>query len=125
MMNQAWRRVIGLATVVALLFCVLSAAADTITSQQAQQIIDELKAIRKDLEQRPLVPTAPAPGGPVDSKVSYAFPAGGLSVGSDNAPLVLVEYTDYQCPFCQRVQTGAFPQIKTNYIDTGKLRFVS
>jgi protein-disulfide isomerase len=125
MMNKTWRRVIGLAAVVALFFCARPAAADSITSEQAQQIIDELKAIRKDLEQRPLVPTAPAPGGPVDSKVSYAFPAGGLSVGRDNAPLVLVEYTDYQCPFCQRFQNGAFAQIKTNYIDTGKLRFVS
>ena len=54
-----------------------------------------------------------------------AFTPGGFSVGKDDAPLVLVEYTDYQCPFCQRFHTDAYAQLKTNYIDTGKLRFVS
>jgi protein-disulfide isomerase len=48
-----------------------------------------------------------------------------LSEGKANAPLVLVEYTDYQCPFCQQFHNSAYPQIKTNYIDSGKVRFVS
>src|SRR5438876_243532 len=100
--------------------------AQGITSEQAQQILDELKAIRKTLEQRPI---APAPGQPQaqpqSDKVSMAFTPGGFSVGKDDAPLVLVEYTDYQCPFCQRFHTDAYAQLKTNYIDTGKLRFVS
>jgi superoxide dismutase len=64
---------------------------------------------------------APAP----DDKVSMAFPSGGFSEGKADAPLVLVEYTDYQCPFCQQFHNTAYAQIKTNYIDTGKVRFVS
>ncbi len=100
--------------------------AQGITSDQAQQILDELKAIRKTLEQRPV---APAPGQPQaqpqSDKVSMAFTSGGFSVGKDDAPLVLVEYTDYQCPFCQRFHNDAYAQLKTNYIDTGKVRFVS
>ena len=46
-------------------------------------------------------------------------------MGKEDAPLVLVEYTDYQCPFCQRFHNDAFAQIKTNYIDTGKIRFIT
>ena len=57
--------------------------------------------------------------------MSYTFPAGGFSIGRDDAPLVLVEYTDYQCPFCQRFHNDSFAQIKTNYVDTGQLRYVS
>ena len=125
--SSTWRYVIGLATVTVLLTGALPVRADGITSEQAQQILDELRAIRKNLGPRPIAPAAaaPAPARPVDDKVSYAFPAGGFSIGRDDAPLVMVEYTDYQCPFCQRFHNTAFVQIKTNYVDTGKLRYVS
>src|SRR5471030_495891 len=42
-----------------------------------------------------------------------------------DAPLTIVEYTDYQCPFCQRFNVTAFNDLKKNYIDTGKVRFYS
>ncbi|MDQ6916655.1 MAG: DsbA family protein [Pseudomonadota bacterium] len=101
------------------------ARADGITSEQAQQILDELKAIRKSLDARPVAPAQAQAPAPVSDKVDMAFPAGGFSVGKDSAPLVLVEYTDYQCPFCQRYHNDAFAQIKTNFIDTGKVRYIS
>jgi protein-disulfide isomerase len=126
-MNRTWRYAIGLAAAAALFGGAFPVLAEGITSEQAQQILDELKAIRKNLEQRPVAPAAaaPAPARPVDDRVSYAFPAGGFSVGREDAPLVLVEYTDYQCPFCQRFHNDSFAQIKTNYVDTGKLRYIS
>jgi len=37
----------------------------------------------------------------------------------------MVEFTDFQCPFCQRFHVATFSELKKNYIDTGKLRFVS
>ena len=51
--------------------------------------------------------------------------AGSDAVGRDDAPLVMVEYTDYQCPFCQQFHNSTWAQIKTNFIDTGKVKFVS
>ncbi len=101
------------------------AHADGMTSEQAQQILDELKAIHKSLDARPVAAPQPAAAAPQDDKVSMAFPPGGFSVGKENAPLVLVEYTDYQCPFCQRYHNDSFAQIKSNFIDTGKLRYIS
>ncbi|MGK0190430.1 MAG: protein-disulfide isomerase [Verrucomicrobiales bacterium] len=47
------------------------------------------------------------------------------SLGSANAPVVLVEFTDFECGYCRRFFQQTFPQLKEKYIDTGKLRFVS
>jgi protein-disulfide isomerase len=46
-------------------------------------------------------------------------------LGSKDAPLTMVEFTDYQCPFCRQFYTSTFADLKKNYIDTGKLRFYS
>ena len=46
-------------------------------------------------------------------------------LGDKNAPLTVVEFTDYQCPFCQRFHVTSYPDLKKNYIDTGKVRFYS
>jgi protein-disulfide isomerase len=125
-MTKTWRILTALAAA-ALCASALPAQAQGITSEQATQILEELRAIRKNLETRPIAPTAaaPQPQRPVDDKVSYAFVPGTYSMGKEDAPLVLVEYTDYQCPFCQRFHNDAFAQLKTNYIDTGKIRFVT
>jgi protein-disulfide isomerase len=50
---------------------------------------------------------------------------GGNMLGSPTAPITMVEFTDYQCPFCQRFHVSTFPELKRNYIDTGKVRFYS
>ena len=49
---------------------------------------------------------------------------GEATKGDKSARVVLVEFTDYQCPFCGRYVRDAYPQIETAYIKTGKLRYV-
>jgi protein-disulfide isomerase len=44
--------------------------------------------------------------------------------GDDSAPLILVEFSDYQCSFCARYTKDTSPEIYENYIKTGKLRYV-
>ena len=46
-------------------------------------------------------------------------------VGDPNAPVRIDEYSDYQCPACDYFFVNIFPQLLTNYIDTGKVYFVS
>jgi protein-disulfide isomerase len=49
---------------------------------------------------------------------------GAPSRGSADAPLVLVEFSDYECPFCIRHFTQTMPELEREYIATGKLRYV-
>lgn len=44
--------------------------------------------------------------------------------GDSNAPVTIIEYSDFECPFCARFYTDSFGQIEKNYIDTGKVKFV-
>jgi protein-disulfide isomerase len=44
--------------------------------------------------------------------------------GSQNAKVTIVEFSDFQCPFCQRFFLQTLPQIEEKYIKTGKVRFV-
>lgn len=44
--------------------------------------------------------------------------------GKKDAPVTLVEFSDYQCPFCKRTFDDTMPQLKEKYIDTGKIKHV-
>ena len=46
------------------------------------------------------------------------------TLGSDKAKVTMVEFTDFQCPFCKRSFEGTWPQIKKDYVDTGKVKVV-
>ncbi|MFQ5897911.1 MAG: DsbA family protein [Candidatus Methylomirabilia bacterium] len=50
--------------------------------------------------------------------------SGRPSLGRPDAPVTMVEFSDYQCPFCKRHLSTVHPIIKKAYIDTGKLRYV-
>ncbi|MBI2049629.1 thioredoxin domain-containing protein [Candidatus Roizmanbacteria bacterium] len=43
------------------------------------------------------------------------------SIGDTNAKVTIVEFSDFECPFCRRYFTDTFPQLKKDYIDTGKV----
>lgn len=45
-------------------------------------------------------------------------------LGEDDAPVTIVEFSDYECPFCARFYQQTLPQIKSQYIDTGKVKLV-
>jgi protein-disulfide isomerase len=107
-----------------------AAKSDAITKEQADTIVAELKLIRQLLEKqqvqlaRAMAPQpAPAPAPP--EKVQMNVGNGWYATGRADAPVTLVEFADYQCPYCKKFHTGAYAELKKNYIDTGKLRFVS
>jgi protein-disulfide isomerase len=47
----------------------------------------------------------------------------GNSMGDPNAPIQMVEFGDFQCPYCERFAMQTEPQLVENYINTGKVYF--
>ena len=45
-------------------------------------------------------------------------------LGDPNAPLTIVEFSDFECSYCRRFHKQVMPQLKRAYIDTGLVRFV-
>ena len=75
-------------------------------------------------------PSAAAPSGPTSTvpaaTASEVFSLGPRDaiLGNANAPVTLVEYGDYQCPFCGMFFSQTEPQIVKDYINTGKVKMV-
>ncbi|MBZ2168817.1 DsbA family protein [Marinobacter sp. F4216] len=72
-------------------------------------------------------PQPDAEGLPVAAANADPFPAEldrfGISVGAEDAPVVVREFADYQCPACGRFSEAA-RRLKEEYVDAGKVRFV-
>jgi len=45
-------------------------------------------------------------------------------IGEPDAPITIVEFTDYECPYCKRFHATTFASLKREYIQTGKVRWV-
>ncbi len=55
---------------------------------------------------------------PIDGPVREAV------LGDPNAPLTIVEYSDFQCPFCGQAARNVVPRLETEYLDTGRAKLV-
>jgi protein-disulfide isomerase len=61
----------------------------------------------------------------VDLAALYAAPTeGDMILGPDNAKVTVVEYASASCPHCANFYKTTFPDLKKEYIDTGKIRFI-
>jgi protein-disulfide isomerase len=96
-----------------------------ISAGQADAILTELAAMRGLLEKIEQQGTTAArgrtrPTAPTTAKVA----ARGPTLGSAGAPVTIVEFTDYQCPYCRRFYQTTYPQLKKKYVDTGQVRWI-
>ena len=125
-MKTAYPQGITLAALFGLLLTLTPAQAEPMSREQGDAILEELRKIREALERQPVpAQAAPSrPSRPAQERTGRISIENAYALGKDNAPLTMVLFTDYQCPFCKRFETQTFAEIKKNWIDTGKLRYV-
>lgn len=90
-----------------------------------KEILKQLQELKTLVQQRPAAPngqpsTAPPPPALPSQPISLV---GAATRGSASAKLTMVEFSDFQCPFCGRYARETFDQINREYIATGKVRY--
>ena len=118
---------------------IIFALASAAWAQAPQDTSRDLTAIKADLERIKadlqtvqsqlgqilrLLSQRPALGGVATTRPVRASVADAPMLGRADAPVTLVEFSDYQCPFCQRFFATTLPTLKKDYIDAGKVRYV-
>src|SRR2546428_390029 len=83
-----------------------SLAQTTAADDQVRKDIEALKEGQKALQKEPIsIADEPFKGDP-------------------NARVALIEFSDYQCPFCGRYNKDVLPQLEDDYVKTGKVKYV-
>jgi len=72
----------------------------------------------------PALPGAAAAQSAIAAAVAKPVSLPDIVIGSAKAPLTITEYASMSCPHCGAFGENVFPMLRTNFIDTGKVRFV-
>ena len=93
--------------------------------REIEDLKEGQKAIREDLKAiKGLLSASQKARNPVQEVERILKVSDDPTKGNRNATLTLIEFTDYQCPFCGRHTRSVLPQIEKELIDTGKIRYV-
>jgi protein-disulfide isomerase len=119
---------VGMASILVLNTLTARPALDTATIQQASRTgaLEALATLQ-----------VASQGAPVDKIAAGSTPTPATIVseaafqlreanrrGDRTAPVTIVEFSDFQCPFCERAFKQVLPQLKLDYIDTGRVSLV-
>jgi protein-disulfide isomerase len=69
-------------------------------------------------------PSTPPTDANLLAELAKPSPGGDVVLGSDKAPVTVIEYASMTCPHCAHFSETTFPELKKRYIDTGKVRFI-
>ena len=95
-----------------------------------QAMLKELQQIKALLQARPPAPAAAGVTAASGSAASMPVPTTPISIqnaasrGSATAKVTLIEFSDFECPFCGRYSRETYAQIQREYVDTGKVHYV-
>ena len=64
------------------------------------------------------------PAAAQDALEDKGYALGDVVLGSEDAPVTVIEYASFTCPHCKNFHVQSWPTIKRDYVDTGKVRFI-
>ena len=105
-------------------FAVLPAYGQTLTEQQGDAILEELRQIRQLLEASNRNPAPANVQAAAQRRVVSVNTMGRPVLGERGAPVTIVEFTDYQCPYCNRFFTEVLPGLKQQYLASGQVNLI-
>ena len=95
--------------------------------KEVQSLKEGQQAIQKDLQEiKRLLAARPAPAAAAapEQALNAIISVDGVPFkGDKNARLTLVEFSEFQCPFCGRHVRETYPQLEKDYIQTGKVKY--
>jgi protein-disulfide isomerase len=93
--------------------------------KEIQALKEGQQAIQKDLQEiKKLIAARPAGGGTDPALFAQVSVDGEPFRGDKDAKLTLIEFSEFQCPFCGRHVKDTYPTIEKEYIQTGKVKYV-
>lgn len=113
----------GVVVFSAALVAVVSAQQSTSEIEQLRKDVEALKVRQQALETQLAQLIAALTQARDQAEVTINL-KNAPSLGKPDAKVTMVEFSDFQCPFCGRHFAQTMPQIEKNYIETGKLRYV-
>lgn len=124
-------RILRHASLVASATLVLSGcfSRDTLTATDGRALRTEVAAMRVAIAQlettvKQLAARTPAPAEPAVVALPDTTDAA-RRLGRADAPVVIIEFSDLQCPYCRRFDEQTLPWLRREYLDTGKVRYES
>ena len=84
--------------------------------QELKTLQSEVKGLKDALSNKPVAQPSIRTGNIELSSSPF--------IGNKNAEIAIIEFSDYQCPYCKRHYSQTFPDIKKNYIDSNKVKYV-
>jgi len=86
-----------------------------ISDEDLKDILSEIKAV-------PVPQPAQEPSVPSDPQIYTISLDDDPVKGNPNAPVTVIEFSDFQCPFCSKFYKETLSQLEENYIDAGKIK---
>lgn len=83
--------------------------------------VDSLKAVVAEIQALPQIQRWIAANRPLDVSIDVSSAP---TMGENDAPLTLIEFSDYQCPYCARHVDNTLPELKQKFVETGKVKYV-